>query len=272
MAASKADKLAFNDAVKIPKEQIQSISKECKDILIKSKKSKNITGYYNLELVMKHMQLITLNLNMSDASIEILKVRNSTYLDNARKEFYKVIQYLEEIVGSHIDRPLSENKDYLKKIDRITIRQTYEICKKLYYLYDTMIEKIGENSKWKWSFVDIHVRVSNIIKNMINFSEIEQYRNFKSEYFKDREGLLKLCKKSLEEAAKQSRNKYELSTKAPEDIKKAVDLLDALRAISILYGETEDAKKTKTQIDALNARLEEEEKNKEKNKKKAKVK
>ncbi len=268
MASTKAEKTAYNDAIKVPKENIAVLIKETKDIAAKKKKMPNIEGYLNLELAMAHIHLITLYLNMSDASIEILKIKNSMFLENARKEFYKVVQYIEEVVGSDIDRSLSENKEYLVKINKITIRQTLEICRKLLFVNETLVDKMGESSKWKWSFVDLHVRVANVIKNLINFSEIEQYRNFRSEYFQDREDLLKLCKKTLEEAAKQARNKYELSTQAPEDIKKAAELLTGLRSLQILYGETDEAAKTKNVIDALKARVEEEEK-KNKNKKKS---
>jgi hypothetical protein len=265
MPATKMEKVAFNEAIKGPKENIDKINKNIKELLQKKKKMSNIAGYFNLEIAMEHIKLVMLYLNMSDSSLQLLKVRNSSYLDNARKEFYKVVQVLEEIVGTTIDRPLVENKQFLESIDKVTIKNILHISKKMLFVFESLIDKTGESSKWKWSFVDLYVRVATVIKNLINFSEIEKYRRFDSEFFKERQELIKLSKRSLEEAAKQSRNKYDLSSQAPEDITKAIRLLSVLRMINMLFGESAEAEKTKNVIDALKARLEAEEKKKEKN-------
>ena len=78
---------------------------------------------------------------------------------------------------------------------------------------------------------------------------------------------MQLCKDSLAEAAKQYRTKYELSGKARDDLKKSIDLLSALRRIHILFGESEDATKLKTTIDAAQQALEADDKAKERDKK-----
>ncbi len=176
--ATKNEKNAFNEAIKGPRDEIDIINKFIKELSLKKKKMPNIKDYFSLETAMEHIKIVMLYLNMSDASQEILKLRNSSFLDKARKEYYKVIQLLEEIVGNTIDRPLADNKDYLIKIANISIHQILMISKKISFVFETLIDKVGENSKWQWSFVDLHVRVANVIKNIINFSEIEKYRNF----------------------------------------------------------------------------------------------
>ncbi len=263
MAASKEDKAMYNEAIKVPKEKMLQLEKVNKEILLKARKMPNVAPYYNLELVMNYIECVMLNINMSDASVQYLKTRNSAFLDSARKQFYRVIQLLEEIVGSEVDRSLNENKDYLIKISRINIRQILTIARKISFVFDTLVDKFGDNNKWKWSFVDLYARVANVIKNMINFTEIEKYRNFRSEYFQDREDLLILCKNSLEEAAKELRNKYEMSTKVPGDIQNAIGLLTSLRSINSLYAESEEAERIRTIIDALKDRVNAEEKKKE---------
>ena len=102
-----------------------------------------------------------------------------------------------------------------------------------------MVDREGENSKYKWSFVDMHVRVATVIKNLINFSEIEKFRNFRSEFFQDREDLIKTCKKKAEEfrvAVRNIRRDANDSLKALEkkgemtqdECKKAVDRIQKL--------------------------------------------
>jgi hypothetical protein len=263
MALAK-EKDLYNQTIKGPKTEIDSANKRIKEILSKKKKHPALNGYYGLEMVVEHMNITLLYLNMSDASIDILKLRNSSLLESAKKEFYKVLPLLENIVGTDIDRPLVENKDYLLKIDKVNIRQVLQISQKILFVFDTLLEKMGENNKFKWSFVDLYVRIATVIKNMINFSEIERFRDLRNPFFHDRSELIKLCKNTLEEAAKQARQKYEMTSLAPGEIKKAIDLVSVLRKINVIFSETDEAQKNKNLIEALNARLEEEEKKKEK--------
>lgn len=270
MAVSKEKKQQYDEAIREPKSSIKELEKVLKEVKLKKKKRTAIAGYYNLEMVLLHLDIITENIKMNDSSVEFLELKNTAFLEKGRKEFYKALQLLEEIAGTDLDKPLVENKEYLQAINQVSIRNILQLIRKFSWVFETLKDRIGSKSKWKWAFVDIHVRVAAVIKNMINFSELEKYRNFRNEFFQDRETLLKICKTSLEEAAKESRNKYEMSTKAPEDIRKAVQLLISLRNIHVLYAEVNEAQKTKTVIDALKARVDTEEKKVEKEKVKAK--
>lgn len=263
MAQAKEKEL-YSQAVKGLKAEIEISEKKIKEIIAKKKKNPAIAGYYNLEMVMEHINTTLLYLNMSDASLDFLKIKNSSFLDSARKEFFAIFPLFDETVGSDIDRPLVENKDYLRKIEKITVRQVLQISQKILYVFDTLLEKTGENNKFKWSFVDNYVRIATVIKNMINFSDIEKYRDIRNPFFQDRQDLIRLCKDTLEEAAKQARQKYEMTSLAPGEMKKAIDLVSVLRKINILYGETEESQKNKTLLDAFIARMEDEEKKREK--------
>jgi hypothetical protein len=264
MPYTKSEKAQYDQQVKSPKVEIEAANKRLKDVQAKKKKSVNVAPYYNLEMVMEHINITMLYLNMSDMSLNILQTRNTAFLESAKKEFYKVLPLIEEIVGTEIDRPLVDNKESLKKIEQVTIRQILQLSQKILFVFETLIDKMGENNKFKWSFVDLYVRIATMIKNLINFSELEKYRDMRNPFFKDRTELIKLCKSTLEEAGKQARQKYEMTSLAPGEIKKAIDLVSVLRKINVLFGEAEDAQKNKTLIDALKARLEEEEKKKEK--------
>ncbi|MBP7605350.1 MAG: hypothetical protein KBA15_15590, partial [Spirochaetes bacterium] len=66
------------------------------------------------------------------------------------------------------------------------------------------------------------------------------------------------------------RTKYEQSTKVPGDMLKSIEFLSVLRRIHVLFGESDEATKLKTAIDAMRARLEADEKEKEKEKKSGK--
>ncbi|MCU0822521.1 MAG: hypothetical protein MUC95_08620 [Spirochaetes bacterium] len=268
MPITKAEKAAYNDYIKEYQAEIEGLKKTDKEISVKKRKMPAIASYYNIETVFIHLKMTTLYIKMSDASLEMLNIKNESFLNNARKEIYKIIQMLEETVGNDIDRTLKENEEYLEKIDKINPKQILNLMLSLQKIVDIIIQRMGEKSKWKWSFVDIQGRIAVIIKNFINFSDVEKARDPRKEFFQDRHDLLKMCKHSLNEAAKQYRTRYEISTQVPTDILKAIELLSALRKINILFGESTDASKLKNTIDALRARLEADEKQKDEKKKK----
>ncbi len=272
MTITKAEKAAYNDYIKEYNRDIDGLKKKIKELSTKKRKMPTVFGYYNLEAVVEHLKITMLYINISDASLEMLNIKNESFLNNARKEIYKILQMFEEVVGNDIERTLKENEEYLEKIDRIDPRQILSMIQSVQNIVDVLIKRMGEGSKWKWSFVDIQGRIAIISKNIINFSDIQKFRDPRSDYFRERQDLLKFCKNGLNEAAKQFRHRYEISTKVPADILKSIELLSALRKIDVLLGDTTEATKLKNTIDALRARLEVDEKKKEDKKKKGKKK
>jgi len=268
MPIPRAEKAAYNEYIKEYKVEIEEKYKSIKGIETKKKKVKNISLYYNFEIIREYLSIITIYIDMSDASLELLNIKNELFLNNSRKEIYKVFHLMEEIVSNHIDRSLKENSEYLKKIDRINPDQILNYIKNIIDIRKKMVEKFGDGSKWKWSFVELQGRLAVIIKNFINFSDLQKYRDPRTEFYHSRQQLLKLCKQHINEAAKQYRNKYEVSGKVPGDMLKAIDLLSSLRRISVLMREPEEAEKLKNTIEALRVRMESDEKKNDDEKKK----
>jgi hypothetical protein len=268
MAVSKADKTAYNEYTKDLKIEKDASYKHITELQKKQKEMPRIKAYFVIETVLELLKIISLDLNMSDASVEIMNIKNENSLKNARKEFINVLQKMEDLVGNQVDRSLRENEEYLQALDRINPQQWLNFIKRMHYVLSTLIEKIGETSKWKWSFVDLNARVSVITKNIINFSDIQKYRDPRTEYYRERQDLLKICKSSLRDVAQQYRNKYEQSTKVPGDMLKSIEFLSILRKILILFSESDEANKLKNTLDALRARLEADEKDKDKRDKK----
>ncbi|MGQ9843692.1 MAG: hypothetical protein ACUVRK_09010 [Spirochaetota bacterium] len=268
MPITKAEKAAYNDFIKGYKAKLDELTKQIKETEQKKKKMSNIKGYTSIELILLYTKYIYTLLNMNKASLDMLKIKNERFLNDARKEFYRILQLFEEIVGKDIDRPLKENEEYLQTIAKLNPSQILNLMKELHTLLQKIMDALGESSKWKWSFVELQSRVAVITKNLINFSDLQKYRDPRKEFYYERQEMLKLCKQSLSEAAKQYRNKYEISTKSSEDIMRSIELLTALRRVNILFGESEEAEKLKNTIEALRLRLEADEKDEEEKKKK----
>ncbi len=268
MAITKAEKVAYNNYVKEHQEEIEKLRAKYKEQTSKMKSMRGIAGYFNIEAIIDYVKIIKTYLKMNDISNDMLGQKNETYLNNARKEIYKIIQLAEEVVGNDLDRSLKENEDYLKKIEKVNSAQILNMLKLINNVIEKLIKGFGEGSKWKWSFVDIQGRMAIVIRNFINFTEVQKTRDPRLQFYKERRELLKLCKSSLNNAAQQFRTRYEVSTNVPADMIKSIELLSALRKINILSGEPEEAEKLKNTIDALRERLESDEKKKNEKRKK----
>lgn len=268
MAISKAEKAAYNDYVVQFKKDIDDASKRIKEAEQIKKKMPRIAAYKDVEIVLEYLKIIMLYISMNDASVEMLESKKEPALNDARKNYYKALQLMENIVGNDIDRSLADNAEILSKIDRINPLQTLRIVQRLNTVLSILVDRMGSGSKWKWSFVDLFARIAVVTRNLINFSETQKYRDPRTEFYRERQQLLAICKNNLKDAALQYRTKYEQSTKATGDLLKSIELLTALRKIHALFGEAEDAKKIKTTIDAMQQKISDQEKEEEQKKKK----
>ena len=154
-----------------------------------------------------------------------------------------------------------------RRINRLNPSQILNFIQRIHSLLNKLKNKFGQDSKWKWSFVELQARAAVITKNIISFSDVAKLRDPRTEFFHERRDLMQLCKESLTEAAKQYRTKYEMAGKAREDLKKSMNYLAALRKIHVLFGEDTEATKLKNIIDAAKMALEADDKAKDKDKK-----
>jgi hypothetical protein len=266
MALSKAEKTAFNDEVKPLKHEVEDIKKAVNEISIKKRKHKKLEGYYNIEGTLLLIKSLNINCRMSNISLKMLGIRNNKLLDNGKSDLSKILQFLGETVGTDVDRSLRENDEYLEKIALLTPEHNLNLLRDLLTSYQNLKTSYGDDSKWKWLFVELYAKIAVIVKNMTNFSDIAKLRDPRTDYYRERKEMMDLCKDCLSEAARQYRTKYELSGKAREDLQRTIDLLSAQRKIHVLFGEDAEANKLKTTIDANRQALESGDTNKKKKK------
>lgn len=257
MTISKAQKAAYNDEIKSLKAEGESLDRLIKEVLLKKRKNQKLEPYYNLEIVSYLLRSIELNLKTNDLSINMLGIKNIKNLDTAKSSFSKILQLMKENFGDEVDREsLKENEEYLARVGKLNARQILDLANKINDIFFALKSSIGEDSKWKWLFVELQAKVAIMIRNLINFSDIQKYRDPRMEFFHDRREHLSLAKESIEEAAKLYRTKYELSAKSREDLKRSIEYLEALRKIHIVMGESTESDKLKTTIDAARLTLE----------------
>jgi len=185
----------------------------------------------------------------------VLKVKNEESLNDARKGVYKSIIYLEEIVSNYIDAPYSDYEDKLKEIESVTPAERYLFVRKMGLTIDLLENAYGDNTKWKWTFVEMEGRYATVAKNILNLRDIMNNMNYDSEHYEPTVRHLTLVKKLLTQAADRYRKKYELSTNRIDDFKMGVSFLSALRRLNIITANQEEAVDTKKKLDVWNAKL-----------------
>ena len=266
----KVKKAEYAEKIKSYKEKLDSIQSNIKTVEKEVLKNNELSNYGRLSIANSYLNMIALYCAMSDMSLELLGVKNEGFLNDARKLLYKVISTLQEIVTDWIDEPLSATEDKLATINRLDDRKRLNLCHKVLDAIKSVEDRFGPNSKWKWSFSDLWADAATTIKNMTDFRRIQTERDPRSEGFQERLALLQLVKEQLKIAASKLREKYEMVTREPSIMKKAILFLGALYRIHSLFGEATEAETIKKNIAIWEEKIEGDLKKMEEEKKKQK--
>jgi hypothetical protein len=192
---------------------------------------------------------------MNGVSQSVLNMKNEDALNEARKVLYKSIIYLEEIVTNFIDAPYSEYGDKVAEIDTVSPAQRYLLIRKMGLTIKLLEDSYGDNTKWKWTFVEMEARYATVAKNIINLKEIVANSNFDSPNYEPTIRHLALAKTLLSQASDRYREKYELSTGRIDDFKMGINFLSALRRLYIVTGDQAEAVTAKKKLDIWNVKL-----------------
>lgn len=236
----------FNKEAESYKERInQSLEKE-KSVLNVIKGNSAGVAYQKLILAEEMIYIATLYIAINGSSLKILGVKNNDALNDARKQLYKAIIYLEEIVSNSINVPYSELADKMAEIANTPIQKRYELVKKLGLAIQMVIDGFGDNSKWKWSFVELNGRFSVVAKNMLDMKNaVKDYFDPNSSDYDSTVLYVRLVKKLLDTSATAYRDRYELSTRRIDDINAGINFLLALRRIEVALGSSDNAEEIK---------------------------
>ena len=202
--------------------------------------------YKKLILAEQMIYIATLYNAINTASVKILEVKNNDALNEGRKILYKALIYLEEVVTNIVNVAPSEISDKMEAIANTPLEKRYFLVRKLGLAIQMIIDAFGDNSKWKWSFVELEGRFAVVAKNLYDF------KNYVKAYFDpgdaDNENsilYMRLIKTLLDKSANAYRDKYELSSRRLDDMKAAINFLLALRRVSVTLGESETAEELK---------------------------
>ncbi len=213
-------------------------------------------AYKRLTLADERSNLASYFLLMNRLSLALLGVRNEAFLNDARKSCYQCIIYLEEVVTNYIDAPFSDYSDFLERIEEVDDEERYELIRKVGFTIQSVEDGFGDNSKWRWSFVELEGRFATVVKNLLNLKTLVAGLDPRVDGYEARLGHLDMAKRLLQKSADRYREKYELSTERIDDFKVAIAYLAALRRLHILLGEAQQAELVKKKFDVWKQKME----------------
>ncbi|MCL2410866.1 MAG: hypothetical protein FWC97_04410 [Treponema sp.] len=254
---SKAFNAAIKTLLKDEKELLEIIKQDPPDAAIKK-----------LVLVDMMLNLASTHIAISGVSAAVLKIKNEEALNDARKSIYKAVIYLEEVVGNDIDIAFSEYDDKIAVIQNYDQNRRYNLIRKMGFTIDLLQLTYGDNSKWRWTFVELEGRFAAIAKNIMDLKSAVVNAHPDSLYYESTVYHLRFIKDLLARAASRYRDKYELSTQQMSDFKKGILFLSALRRLHVTFSEKDEAVEIKKKLNIWSTKLETDLKKQEELKKK----
>jgi hypothetical protein len=264
---TESDRQLYQEKVKSYVSITKALLNTEKSLLAESKKNTPEAVLKKIALVDEMLNLASNYIAINGVSQVVLKTKNEEALNDGRKSLYKAVIYLEEIVSNHIDAPFSDYEEKLTAIADYDQDQRYQLVRKMGLAIDLLEQAYGDNSKWRWTFVELEGRFATTAKNIINLKNVYENMSPQSQYYESTVYHLRLVKKLLTQAADRYREKYELSTASMPDFKTGISYLGALRRLHIILAESEEAEAIKKKLTIWKTKLETDTKKQEEAKK-----
>lgn len=244
---SETTRLEFAETIKPYQNKITAILGKEKTTLNSINGGAPDSLYKKLMLSEDMIYVASLYMAQNSLSLKILEVKNNDALNEARKILYKAIIYLEELVTNTIDIPYGDLAESHEAIKEKPVLDRYYLVRKLGLAINLLEVAFGDNSKWKWSFVELKGRFAVVAKNLIDMRRAAKaYFNPNDSEYETTVLYIRLITKLLDSSAAGYRDKYELSTRRIDDMRNAIKFLLARHKLSLAIGDktgAEDIKK-----------------------------
>ena len=255
-----ANKAEYHELSLPIKKSVDAVKKKIDDL--KKKRAgldlSNTPDVIKCDLSLAHLILEEIGafIMISKLSLKKLDIKNEATLNQARKNLYLVIQIFEEMLGREIDAPLTHNEKLLEKFSELHSNlERFELIKKIAVYLQTIKYLYGDNSKWKWSFVELEGRLVAVFKNIISFTQLFKNLDPSIEGYHERMDLLRVLNEQIDYVSERYRSKYELTGKGIDDMKSALGFLSFKKRIAVLMGDNEMVSNCKKKIETWKKKL-----------------
>ena len=243
---SEQTRLQFKDAIHPYEEKITATLEKEKTILNTIHPGDMGAEYKKISLCEDVIYVATLYMAQNSLSLKLMEVKNNDELNDDKTMLYKTVIYMEEVVTANIDVSYSDLTPYQEKISNTPLSQRFTLVRKLGLAITMLKEAFGDNSKWKWSFVELEGRFTTVTKNLIDTKlAVKDYFDPRSANYEDTVLYIRLVMKLLEQSASSYRDKYELSSRRIDDMRNGIKYLLSLHRLYIVLGKSKEAEEVK---------------------------
>ena len=252
---SDTERIKFNNLTSAYREATETLLKKEKEMRKIIEQKAPDSAFKRIDLADEMLNLASNYLVINGVSQSVQNLRSEDALNEARKTLYKSVIYLEEVVSSSIDAPFSDYEEQLDVIESFTPAKRFYLIRKLGLAIHLLENAYGDNTKWKWSFVELEGRFAAVTKNMLDLRAIRVNTDPRSPHYEPTILHLRLARKLLMQAADRYREKYELSTNRIDDFKKGILFLTALIRLNMLTDAQLDAASVKKKLEIWKNKL-----------------
>ncbi|MBQ0050826.1 MAG: hypothetical protein KBT11_02045 [Treponema sp.] len=238
------------------KKMIEEALAREKNLIALAEKDTAGVGYKKLLLCEEMIGVASYYITINNLSVEFVRTKNNDALNDARKTIYKAIIYLEDIVTNGVDVSTSDLESKWELIANTPVEKKYYLIRKLGLVIRLLIDAFGDNTKWRWSFVELQGRFAAVTKNLLDLKKAtKDYFDPNSIDYDNTVLYIRLIRKLLDNSASAYRDRYELSTHRIDDMRMAINFLAAARRVAILIGSPEDGEEIKKKAVVWNEKL-----------------
>ena len=161
-------RVKYQEHIAFYKKKIEELEKEIKTLKLQVlKEPAEVASYTQIKIAKLLLQEIGIYTAMNEVSVDFLEVKNTLFLDKARQFISDVIINLNKIVTNYLDVPFSDYEKELALLSEMSDEDKYKLICQIGYCSDIIKNNFGENSKWKWAFLDTDSKFA-ILANFIN--------------------------------------------------------------------------------------------------------
>ena len=160
-----------------------------------------------------------------------------------------------------VDVDFSEIKEKLDAIADVSLEKRYYLARKLGLAIRLLVDSFGDNTKWRWSFVELEGRFAIAMKNLLDWKAASKaYFDSSTEEYDITVNYIRILNAQMDKAAKEYRDRYELSTHRLDDMKLAINYTLAKRRIAQIIDEQDEVEELKKRADVWKAKMEHDQK------------
>jgi hypothetical protein len=193
---------------------------------------------------------------VNGVSQSILGTKNEDALNEGRKAVYKSVTYLEDTVSGLVDAAFSEYAEKLADIESFEAAGRYSLVCKMGLTIRLLEDSYGNNTRWKWSFVELEARYAAVAKNLLDLKKAAANWDPRSPDYRPIMYHFRLSKKLLMQAADRYREKYEIITHNLDDLRTGIMFLSALQRFLAQMGGRDELEAVRKKYNIWTAKLE----------------